>query len=100
MPETLRSVGKLQAWYGEAHVLRGVELEVREGELGTLVGRKGAGKTTSMKSIMGIVRRRTGSVKVQGVETIALPPYRIARHGIALCPEERGIFASLNVEEN
>src|SRR5438045_5827745 len=100
MPETLLSVGKLQAWYGESHVLHGVDLEVRKGELVTLVGRNGAGKTTTMKSIMGIVRRRTGSVKVQGVETIALPPYRIARHGIALCPEERGIFASLNVEEN
>src|SRR5438445_4484803 len=100
MPEALLSVGKLQAWYGESHVLHGVDLEVRKGELVTLVGRNGAGKTTTMKSIMGIVRQRTGSVKVQGVETIALPPYRIARHGIALCPEERGIFASLNVEEN
>src|SRR5467141_1233026 len=100
MPEALLSVGKLQAWYGESHVLHGVDLEVRKGELVTLVGRNGAGKTTTMKSIMGIVPRRTGSVKVEGVETIALPPYRIARHGIALCPEERGIFASLNVEEN
>ncbi|TMA85287.1 MAG: ATP-binding cassette domain-containing protein, partial [Deltaproteobacteria bacterium] len=72
------SVGKLQAWYGESHVLHGVDLEVRKGELVTLVGRNGAGKTTTMKSIMGIVRQRTGSVKVQGVETIALPPYRIA----------------------
>src|SRR5438132_5393887 len=100
MPEALLSVGKLQAWYGESHVLHGVDLEVRKGELVTLVGRNGAGKTTTMKSIMGIVPRRTGSVKVEAVETIALPPYRIARHGIALCPEERGIFASLNVEEN
>jgi len=100
MPEALLSVGKLQAWYGESHVLHGVDLEVRKGELVTLVGRNGAGKTTTMKSIMGIVRQRTGSVKVQGVETISLPPYRIARYGIALCPEERGIFASLNVEEN
>jgi len=100
MPEALLSVGKLEAWYGESHVLHGVDLEVRKGELVTLVGRNGAGKTTTMKSIMGIVRQRTGSVKVQGVETISLPPYRIARYGIALCPEERGIFASLNVEEN
>jgi branched-chain amino acid transport system ATP-binding protein len=100
MPEALLSVGKLQAWYGESHVLHGVDLEVRKGELVTLVGRNGAGKTTTMKSIMGIVRQRAGSVRVQGVETISLPPYRIARHGIALCPEERGIFASLNVEEN
>src|SRR5437764_14655020 len=100
MPEALLAVTKLQAWYGESHVLRGVDLEVRKGELVTLVGRNGAGKTTTMKSIMGIVPRRTGSVKIEGTETIDLPPYRIARHGIALCPEERGIFASLDVEEN
>jgi branched-chain amino acid transport system ATP-binding protein len=100
MPEALLSVGTLQAWYGESHVLHGVDLEVRRGELVTLVGRNGAGKTTTMKSIMGIVRHRTGSVKIDGVETIGLPPYRIARHGIAFCPEERGIFASLDVEEN
>jgi branched-chain amino acid transport system ATP-binding protein len=100
MPETLLSVSKLQAWYGESHVLHGVDLEVRKGELVTLVGRNGAGKTTSMKSIMGIVPRRTGSVKIEGTETIDLPPYRIARLGIAFCPEERGIFASLDVEEN
>jgi branched-chain amino acid transport system ATP-binding protein len=100
MPDALLSVAKLQAWYGESHVLHGVDLEVREGELVTLVGRNGAGKTTTMKSIMGIVPRRSGSVKIGGAETIDLPPYRIARHGIALCPEERGIFASLDVEEN
>ena len=100
MPEALLSVAKLQAWYGESHVLHGVDLEVRKGELVTLVGRNGAGKTTTMKSIMGIVPRRTGSVKIEGAETIDLPPYRIARHGIAFCPEERGIFASLDVEEN
>ena len=100
MPDALLSVTKLQAWYGESHVLHGVDLEVRKGELVTLVGRNGAGKTTTMKSIMGIVPRRTGSVKIEGVDTIDLPPYRIARHGIALCPEERGIFASLDVEEN
>ena len=100
MPEALLSVGTLQAWYGESHVLHGVDLEVRRGELVTLVGRNGAGKTTTMKSIMGIVPSRTGSVKIEGTETIDLPPYRIARHGIALCPEERGIFASLDVEEN
>ena len=100
MPDALLSVSKLQAWYGESHVLHGVDLEVRKGELVTLVGRNGAGKTTTMKSIMGIVPRRTGSVKIEGAETIDLPPYRIARHGIAFCPEERGIFASLDVEEN
>ena len=100
MPDALLSVTKLQAWYGESHVLHGVDLEVRKGELVTLVGRNGAGKTTTMKSIMGIVPRRTGSVKIEGAETIDLPPYRIARQGIALCPEERGIFASLDVAEN
>src|SRR5712671_6459744 len=101
MPEpALLSLQKLQAWYGESHVLHGVDLEVRKGELVTLVGRNGAGKTTTMKSIMGLVRSRTGSVKVDGVETVGLQPYRIARLGIELCPEERGIFASLDVEEN
>src|SRR2546427_13225100 len=100
MAEALLSVKGLQAWYGESHVLHGVDLEGRKGELVTLVGRNGAGKTTTMKSIMGIVPRRTGSVKVEGEETIALPPYRIARHGIALCPDRRGLSASLNVEEN
>jgi len=100
MPEALLSLAGLQAWYGESHVLHGVDLEVRKGELVTLVGRNGAGKTTTMKSIMGLVRARTGSVKVDGVETVGLQPYRIARLGIELCPEERGIFASLDVEEN
>ena len=100
MPEALLSLAGLQAWYGESHVLHGVDLEVRKGELVTLVGRNGAGKTTTMKSIMGLVRARTGSVKVGGVETVGLQPYRIARLGIELCPEERGIFASLDVEEN
>ena len=100
MADAVLTIENLQAWYGESHVLHGVDLEVRKGELVTLVGRNGAGKTTTMKSIMGIVPRRTGSVKIEGTETIDLPPYRIARHGIALCPEERGIFASLDVEEN
>jgi branched-chain amino acid transport system ATP-binding protein len=100
MPEALLSVKGLQAWYGESHVLHGVDLEVRKGELVTVVGRNGAGKSTTMKSIMGMVRPRAGSVKFEGQETIALPSYRIARLGIALCPEERGIFASLDVAEN
>ena len=100
MPEALLSVKGLNAWYGESHVLHGVDLEVRPGELVTVVGRNGAGKTTTMKSIMGMVRPRAGSVKFEGKETIALPSYRIARLGIALCPEERGIFASLDVAEN
>ena len=100
MAEALLSVRGLQAWYGESHVLHGVDLEVRKGELVTLVGRNGAGKTTTMKSIMGLVVKRAGSVKVEGAETIELQPYKIARQGIELCPEERGIFASLDVEEN
>jgi branched-chain amino acid transport system ATP-binding protein len=90
----------LNAWYGESHVLHGIDFEVREGEVVTLLGRNGAGKTTTMKSIMGIVGRRQGSVVFKGTETIGLPSNRIARLGLAFCPEERGIFSSLNVEEN
>jgi branched-chain amino acid transport system ATP-binding protein len=90
----------LNAWYGESHVLHGVEFEIAAGEVVTLLGRNGAGKTTTLKSIMGIVPRREGSVMYEGTETIHLPSNRIAHLGIAYCPEERGIFASLNVEEN
>jgi len=90
----------LNAWYGESHILHGVDLEVREGEVVTLLGRNGAGKTTTLKSIMGMVGRRSGSIRFKGVETISLPSNRIARCGIAFCPEERGIFASLDVLEN
>jgi branched-chain amino acid transport system ATP-binding protein len=90
----------LEAWYGESHVLHGVDFDVREGEVVTLLGRNGAGKTTTMKSIMGLVPRRAGSIRFKGTETIALRPDLIARAGIALCPEERGIFASLSVTEN
>jgi branched-chain amino acid transport system ATP-binding protein len=93
-------VDGLQAWYGESHVLHGVTFEVRAGEVVTLLGRNGAGKTTTMKSIMGIVGKRTGSVRHEGRELIGLASDKIARLGLALCPEERGIFASLNVEEN
>ena len=93
-------VRKLEAWYGESHVLHGVDLDVKQGELITLVGRNGAGKTTTLKSIMGLCPKRAGSVKMQGTETVGWPPYRIARLGIELCPEERGIFASLDVHEN
>ena len=82
------------------HILHGVDFEIRPGELVTLLGRNGAGKTTTLRSLMGMVPRREGSVRVDGRETIRLPPHRIARLGMALCPEERGIFASLNVEEN
>jgi branched-chain amino acid transport system ATP-binding protein len=94
------AVAGLNAWYGESHVLHGVEFEVRRGEVVTLLGRNGAGKTTTLKSIMGMVGRREGSVRLEGRETAALRSDRIARLGIAFCPEERGIFASLNVKEN
>jgi len=96
----LLAVDQLNAWYGESHILHGVDLAVRPGELVTILGRNGAGKTTTLRSLMGMVPRRAGSVKVQGTETINLPPHRIARLGMEICPEERGIFASLNVEEN
>lgn len=93
-------VRELNAWYGESHILHGIEFEVREGEVVTLLGRNGAGKTTTMKSIMGLVPRREGSIRFRGAETISLQPNDVARRGIALCPEERGIFASLTVSEN
>ncbi|HLB96554.1 MAG TPA: ABC transporter ATP-binding protein [Acetobacteraceae bacterium] len=93
-------VSALNAWYGESHILHGVDFEVREGEVVTLLGRNGAGKTTTMKSVMGLVPRREGSIRFRGAETTALMPNHIARAGIAFCPEERGIFGSLNVMEN
>jgi len=96
----LLAVKDLQAWYGESHILHGATFEVQDGEVVTLLGRNGAGKTTTLKSIMGMVGRREGSVRFEGQELIAYSSDRIARAGIALCPEERGIFASLNVEEN
>jgi branched-chain amino acid transport system ATP-binding protein len=96
----LLDVKGLQAWYGESHILHGVDFEVRRGEVVTLLGRNGVGKTTTMKSIMGMVGRRRGSVSFEGVETIAMPSNAIARLGIAICPEERGIFSSLTVLEN
>jgi len=100
MPETLLKVEGLQAWYGESHILHGVGFEIGKGELVTLLGRNGAGKTTTLKSVMGIVEKRTGSVTFEGKETVGLPSDTIARQGLAYCPEERGIFSSLNVEEN
>jgi branched-chain amino acid transport system ATP-binding protein len=100
LPEPLLEVRDLHAWYGESHVLHGVAFEVRPGETVTLLGRNGAGKTTTLKSIMGIVSRRRGSVRLEGRELIGLPSNQIARLGLAFCPEERGIFASLTVEEN
>ena len=96
----LLSVKDLQAWYGESHILHGVSFDVREGEVVTLLGRNGAGKTTTLKSIMGIVGQRSGSVLFEGQELIDKQSNLIARAGLAFCPEERGIFASLTVEEN
>src|SRR5476649_263093 len=100
MAETLLKVENLQAWYGESHVLHGVGFEVGRGELVTLLGRNGAGKTTTLRSIMGIVGKRTGTVRFEDHETVGRPSDVIARLGLAYCPEERGIFSSLNVEEN
>jgi branched-chain amino acid transport system ATP-binding protein len=100
MSETLLQVSGLHAWYGESHVLHGVDFEVRASEVVTLLGRNGAGKTTTLKSIMGMVPRRAGSVRFRGEELIGRPSNLIARRGLAFCPEERGIFASLSVEEN
>ena len=96
----LLEVRGLNAWYGESHILHGVDFEVAEGEVVTLLGRNGAGKTTTLKSIMGMVDRREGTIRFAGEETAALTSNRIARMGIAFCPEERGIFSSLNVREN
>jgi branched-chain amino acid transport system ATP-binding protein len=100
MAEVLLRLHDLNAWYGESHILHGVELEVRKGEVVTLLGRNGAGKTTTLKSVMGMVGRREGSIHFEGAEIGALPSNRVARLGIAFCPEERGIFSSLNVHEN
>jgi branched-chain amino acid transport system ATP-binding protein len=99
-PNPLLEVAQLEAWYGESQALHGVSFEVMPGEVVTLLGRNGAGKTTTLKAIMGILARRTGSVRYEGIELIGLPSNRIARLGLAYCPEERGIFASLSVEEN
>jgi branched-chain amino acid transport system ATP-binding protein len=100
MANPLLAVSGLQAWYGESHVLHGVTFDVSAGEVVTLLGRNGAGKTTTLKCIMGMVGKRTGSVRFQGRELIGLTSNVIARTGISICPEERGIFANLDVEEN
>jgi branched-chain amino acid transport system ATP-binding protein len=96
----LLALDGLEAWYGESHVLHGVTFDVMPGEVVTLLGRNGAGKTTTLKAIMGMVAQRKGSVRYEGSELIRLTSDRIARLGLAICPEERGIFASLNVQEN
>jgi branched-chain amino acid transport system ATP-binding protein len=97
--EVLR-IDNLQAWYGESHVLHGVNLTVHKGEVVTLLGRNGAGRTSTLKSVLGLVGRRSGSIKVNGIETVTWPTYKIAHLGVGYCPEERGIFSSLSVEEN
>ncbi|MEM5317039.1 ABC transporter ATP-binding protein [Paraburkholderia sp. JHI869] len=93
-------IAGLQAWYGESHILHGVDLSVGRGEVVTLLGRNGAGRTTTMRAIMGLTGRRTGSIRIGGRETIQMPTYRIAHCGVGYCPEERGIFSSLSCEEN
>ena len=90
----------LQAWYGESHVLHGVDMVVRPGEVVTLLGRNGAGRTTTMRAIMGLTGARKGSLKIHGTETIGLATHRVAHLGVGYCPEERGIFSSLSCEEN
>jgi branched-chain amino acid transport system ATP-binding protein len=97
--EVLRIAG-VNAWYGESHVLHGVDLTVHRGEVVTLLGRNGSGRTSTLKSILGLVGRRAGSIVVNGVETVTWPTYKIAHLGVGYCPEERGIFSSLSVEEN
>ncbi|WP_099865458.1 ABC transporter ATP-binding protein [Pararhizobium haloflavum] len=94
------SVKGLEGWYGESHVLHGIDFDVAKGEVVTLLGRNGAGKTTTLKAVMGILTKRKGSVSFEGQELIGLPARKIARAGIAFCPEERGIFSTLSVEEN
>jgi branched-chain amino acid transport system ATP-binding protein len=93
-------IRNLQAWYGESHILHDIGFTVAQGEVVTLLGRNGAGRTTTLRAIMGLTGRRTGSIKINGVESIALPTHRIAHLGVGYCPEERGIFASLSTEEN
>ena len=99
-PAAMLEVAGLHAWYGESHVLHGVDLQVRAGEVVTLLGRNGAGKTTTLKSVMGVIPQRKGSLRFKGRETVSWRSNKIARLGVAWCPEERGIFASLSVEEN
>src|SRR4030081_1945674 len=100
MARDMLQISNLEAWYGESHILHGVEFGVQEGEVVTLLGRNGAGRTTTLRAIMGLVGARTGSVLIDGVETVGLAPHRIARIGVGYCPEERGIFSSLSTEEN
>ncbi|MEK6295704.1 MAG: ATP-binding cassette domain-containing protein, partial [Paraburkholderia tropica] len=98
--ESALDIAGLQTWYGESHILHGVDLNVARGEVVTLLGRNGAGRTTTLRAIMGLTGRRTGSIRIGGRETINMPTYRIAHCGVGYCPEERGIFASHSCEEN
>jgi branched-chain amino acid transport system ATP-binding protein len=100
MSQALLKVSSLDSWYGESHILHGVNFEIHEGELITLLGRNGAGRSTTIKSILGLTGRRTGSVQVDGIETVGMQTNQIARLGLGYCPEERGIFSSLSCEEN
>jgi branched-chain amino acid transport system ATP-binding protein len=100
MAREVLKIANLEAWYGESQILHGVELTVREGEVVTLLGRNGAGRTTTLRAVMGLVGARTGSVLIDGAETVRLAPHRIARLGVGYCPEERGIFSALTTEEN
>ncbi|MGZ5199457.1 MAG: ABC transporter ATP-binding protein [Telluria sp.] len=97
---TALEISNLQAWYGESHILHGINLSVNEGEVVTLLGRNGAGRTTTLRAIMGLTGRRTGSIKIHGTESIGLATHKIAHLGVGYCPEERGIFSSLSTEEN
>jgi branched-chain amino acid transport system ATP-binding protein len=96
----LLKITDLNAWYGESHILHGVEFNVQQGEVVTILGRNGAGRTTTLRAIMGLIGTRTGSVLIGGIETVRMAPHRIARIGIGYCPEERGIFSALSAEEN
>jgi branched-chain amino acid transport system ATP-binding protein len=100
MARELLKITDLNAWYGESHILHGVEFNVHEGEVVTILGRNGAGRTTTLRAIMGLIGTRTGSVLIGGAETVRMAPHRIARIGIGYCPEERGIFSALSAEEN
>jgi branched-chain amino acid transport system ATP-binding protein len=100
MSQTALEITNLHAWYGESHILHDINLKVNEGEVVTLLGRNGAGRTTTLRAIMGLTGARKGSIKINGVESIGLPTYKIAHLGVGYCPEERGIFSSLSTEEN
>ena len=100
MTQEFLRIEDLNAWYGESHILHGVDLVVNEGEVVTLLGRNGAGRTTTLRAILGLTGTRKGSIRIRGEEAIKLAPHKIARMGVGYCPEERGIFASLSAEEN